>query len=261
MLRTLRIFIATALVFPLPSLAAHPLVTDDTGTQGDGHHALELNAELGRDRADGEVAEGGAAAILSMGAGDAVDLVIGVPASWSRVRVGGTVRDESAGANDATLELKWRFLEREGFSLAVKPGLSLPTGDPRRGLGAGSIGYGLALIATQAFGPVALHFNGAFAHNDHELATDRTSTRHQTWHASAAATAEVVTGLQLVANLGVQSPGERSATTWPAFALVGAVYSITDRIVLDLGVRTGLNAADTDLVVLAGAAYRFGGPR
>jgi hypothetical protein len=261
MLRTLRI-LAAATLLPIPALAAHPLVTDDTGTQGDRRLSLELNGEAARARADGALNEGAAvAAIVSMGAGDAVDLVIGVPAEWSRLRDEGGVLATQGGAADATLEAKWRFLERGGFSLAVKPGLSLPTGDSRAGLGAGSVGYGLALIATQTVGPLAFHVNGGISANDHTHAPDRSSTRHQTWYASAAAAAAVAAGLQVVANVGVESPGERGATAWPAFGLLGAIYAVGDALSLDLGVRTTLDRASPEVALLVGAAWRLGGAR
>jgi hypothetical protein len=256
MLRTFRSFVAAATLLPLPALAAHPLVSDDTGTQGDRRWTLELNGEAARDRAAGAIAESAnAAATLSLGAGEAVDLVFGVPAAWSRSRDGGTVLDQGAGAADARMELKWRFLDGDGFSLAVKPGVSLPTGDAGRGFGAGSLGYGLTLIATRQLGPVALHLNGAWFHADHD-SPDGASSRHDAFHASLAAVAEVAQGLQLAGNLAVETPAERGGA-WPAYALVGAIYSLSDRVDLDLGVRGALNAAAPDLALLAGAAWRF----
>ena len=41
-------FIVVAL-FPVLAQAAHPLITEDTGTQGRGKFQLELTAESGRD--------------------------------------------------------------------------------------------------------------------------------------------------------------------------------------------------------------------
>lgn len=256
MLRTLLILIGTALL-PHAALAAHPLVSDDTGTQGDRRHTLELNGEAGRDRSPGTVDEAAtAAAVLSLGAGEAVDLVLSLPAAWSRSRAGDAVLEQRAGAGDARMELKWRFLELDGLSLAVKPAISLPTGDPARGLGSGSMGYGLTLIATRSLGPVSLHLNGAWFHADHAAAAGDPPPRHDALHASAAAVAEVAPGLQLVGNLAVETPAERGGR-WPAFALAGAVYGVTAELSLDLGVRVALNAPAPDLGLLAGAAWRF----
>jgi hypothetical protein len=259
MLRTLRSILVALGLLPVPTLAAHPLVADDTGTQGARAVQLELTAEVLRDRPDPSALDvgGSAAATLSLGVSESVDVVLGVPAAWSRSSAGGGIVDEAAGAADASLDVKWRFLEAAGFSAAVKPGVSLPTGDARRGLGAGSPGYGLALVGSQALGPISLHVDAGWRRQDHLHLEDRSTHLHETWHASAAIAAAVTKRLRLVANVGAESPGERGATAWPAFALVGAVYSITRALDLDAGVRTALNAAGTDLVALAGAAYRF----
>lgn len=260
-MRTLRNFIGAVLVslLPLPALAGHPLVTDDTGTQGARAVQLELTAELLRDRPDPTALDlgGTAAATISLGVSDAVDVVLGLPAAWSRSSASGGIVAEATGTADATLDVKWRLLEAGGFSAAVKPGLSLPTGDAQRGLGAGRPGYGLALVGSQALGPFSLHLNASWRRQDHGLEEDRSTLRHETWHASAAVAAGVTERLQVVANVGTESPAERGATLWPAFALAGAIYSVTGAFDLDLGVRTALNGAGTDLVVLAGAAYRF----
>ncbi|HSN15810.1 MAG TPA: transporter [Anaeromyxobacteraceae bacterium] len=259
MLRTLRSLFAALGLLPISTLAAHPLVTDDTGTQGARAVQLELTAEVLRDQPDpGALDVGGtAAATLSLGVSESVDVVLGVPAAWTRSSAGDGIVAEAAGAADASLDVKWRFLEAGGFSAAVKPGVSLPTGDPRRGLGAGSPGYGLALVGSQALGPVSLHLTGGWRRQDHLMPEDRSAHRHETWHASAAVAAAVTGRLQLVANVGTESPGERGATAWPAFALAGAIYSISRALDLDVGVRAALNGAGPDLVALAGAAYRF----
>ncbi len=260
MLRTVLIFLAPLVaLLPVPALAAHPLVTDDAGTQGAGALQLELTAELLENRpAPGVVDVGGAAAAtLSLGASDAVDVVLGLPARWTRSRVDGAFVAEAAGTGDATLDAKWRVLEAGGFSVAVKPGLTFPSGEVRRGLGAGRPGYGLTLIGSQAVGRLALHANAGWHRQDHLLPEDRATQRHETWHASVAAALELGERVQVVANVGAASPGERGATAWPAFALLGAIYAVHDRLDVDVGVRAALNGADADRLVLAGAAWRF----
>jgi hypothetical protein len=256
MLRHVLIFFVSAA--PLGAWAAHPLVSDDTGTQGDRRLALELNAQAGRDRTAETLDEAAAAAaILSVGVGDAVDLVLGLPTAWTRTRAGGEILARGAGVTDATLELKWRFLELGGFSLALKPGVSLPTGDPLLGLGSGDVGYGASLIATQALGPVAVHLNAAWSHDDHAAIADRASHRHDAWRGSVAATARVAAGVQVVANVAVESPAARGATPWPAYALAGAICSVGPGVDLDAGVRFGLDAAAPDVAFLAGATWRL----
>jgi len=244
------------------ALAGHPLVTDDTGTQGREKFQLEMNGEVSRDKeVFGGVAtrETGAemAAAFSAGLTDSVDLVVGAPWVWSRVREDGLLTGDEQGIGDLSLELKWRFFERNGFSLAVKPGVTLPTGNEHRGLGNGKPSYGLTMIASQELAPFSLHLNAAYTRNEFKLDADKEVNRHDIWHGSVAATCAVVKDLRLVANYGMESNGQHGADTWPAFILGGAIYTLKENVDLDLGVKGGLNGPEADLAYMAGVAYRF----
>jgi hypothetical protein len=244
------------------AFGAHPLITDDTGTQGKGKFQLEMNGKAARDKeilggVDTREESRELAVALASGATDTVDLVVGLP--WIRSRMkenGATVSDES-GAGDASLEVKWRFLDRGGFSLAMKPGLTLPTGNEERGLGNGRPSFGLTLIATQKWERSFLDFNMGFARSSFELEADRESNRRGTWSASIAVGAEVVKELTMVANIGAETNGDKGSDTWPAFLLGGLIYSVTETLDVDLGIKKGLNRPEADLSVLAGAAWRF----
>jgi hypothetical protein len=98
--------------------AAHPLITEDTRTQGAQRFQLEVFAEQLEERAtrrDQEVYTG----ILSYGIAETADVQAGVP--W--------YRSGPDGVGDASLDLKWRFYERNALGIALKPGITLPTGD------------------------------------------------------------------------------------------------------------------------------------
>lgn len=71
--------------------AAHPLITDDTGTQGKGKFQVEVNGEFryDREKEDGvRIRETGGeiATIFSCGIVDNVDIVLGIPFQWFRIR-------------------------------------------------------------------------------------------------------------------------------------------------------------------------------
>ena len=255
-------WLAALLLAPCSAMGAHPLITDDTGTQGRLRYQVEVNGAVGRDtaRAAGverqeDLAE--TCFAFTIGLLDGLDAVVGVPWAWSSVRAGGALESSGNGVGDVRLELKWRFLERAGFSLAVKPGLTLPTGDEGRGFGNGRVSYALTLIATQELGPVTLHVNGGYSRSEYARAEDRAANRSDVWCASAAATVGVVKGLRLAANLGVESSGDRASATWPAFALAGIIWSVAPNLDLDAGVKAGLTGPETDLTGLFGMAWRF----
>jgi hypothetical protein len=99
--------------------------------------------------------------------------------------------------------------------------------------------------------------NAAFTRNEFKLDADKEANRHDIWHASAAATWEMVKDLQLVANFGMESNGDNGSKKWPAFILGGVIYSVSENIDFDLGVKAGLNSPEPDLSLLTGVAYRF----
>jgi hypothetical protein len=106
--------------------AAHPLITDDTGTQGKGKFLLEVNNEVNYAKESeagvkSKTTGGEVGTILSYGIIDNVDIVLGIPCQWFKVKEDGETISREKGLSDISLELKWRFYEREGWSFALKP--------------------------------------------------------------------------------------------------------------------------------------------
>jgi len=244
------------------AFGAHPLITDDTGTQGRGKFQVELNGEYGHDSESeldvrSKESSGSLETVFSAGLVDSLDLVLAVPYEWSRVKENDMVSADTDGLGDVSLELKWRFFEKNGFSLAFKPAVSFPSGNTDKGLGAGKVGYGATLIATRELAPFAIHVNLAYSHTPFKLQEDKDANRRDIWHASVAGTAEVLEGLQLAANVGMQTNPDKTSNTPPVFCVAGAIYSVTDWLDVDLGVKVGLTKPETDVSMLAGLAVRF----
>ena len=244
------------------AIGAHPLITDDTGTQGKGKFQLEMNGKSGRDKKIPDRAEAREeslelAVALTSGATETVDLVVGLPWIRNRRKENGATVSDDRGAEDASIGVKWRFFDRGDLSLAVKPGVTLPTGDGERGLGNGRPSYGMTLIATQKRERSFLHVNMGYVRNTFERETDRESKRKGIWSASVAVGAEVMKALTMVANIGAETNGDKGAVTPPAFLLGGLIYSVTGNLDMDLGIQKGWNRPAEDLAVLAGVAWRF----
>lgn len=245
------------LLIVCPSWAAHPLITDDTGTQGKGKFQMELNGQYDWDKETEESESvnstgGQTSATLSYGIADNVDLVLSMPYLWGKAEVNEiTVYDEK-GIGDATLETKMRLLEKSGFSLALKPGISFPTGDYEKGLGAGLVGGHIFLIASQELGAWAFHGNLGYIRNE-----NKTDERKDIWHASVATTWEVVKNLKLTANVGIERNPDDDANNDPAFLIGGIIYSIKENLDVDFGVKCGLTKSETDVSALAGITFRF----
>lgn len=219
--------------------AAHPLITEDTGTQGAGRYQLEVFAEELEERAtrrDVEIYRG----FLSYGIAESADVQVGLP----------LYRDGPDGVGDASLDLKWRFFERNAWSLALMPGITLPTGDERDGRGTGRATWGSLIILSYAPGAVAVHAHAGFRRNENKL-NERESLRQL----AAAATYRVG---------DVRFVGELTRETNPVpgggtvrYTTLGAIWSMTRDVDLDIGWRTGNGSAPIEEALLLGATVRW----
>lgn len=68
---------------------------------------------------------------------------------------------------------------------------------------------------------------------------------------------ETIKDLKIVANIGMERNPVKSSNTHPAFILGGVIYSITENLDIDLGVKRGLNSPETDYSILAGIILGF----
>jgi len=95
------------------SCAAHPLITDDTGTQGKGKFLVELNGQASYDSMD-SVDDTGAKrevksretelkANFTYGVMENVDVILGVPYQWKRVEESNITTSDVHGIADMSL--------------------------------------------------------------------------------------------------------------------------------------------------------------
>jgi hypothetical protein len=255
------VFAVTTILAPLAGTAnaAHPLITDDTGTQGKGTTQFEFIGEYGQNKEEGVTEkkfEVPTVPFLSYGITDSLDLVFGLPYSTVTVDDGQTA-NTVRGFKDASIELKARFYEKDGLSLAVKPGMSLPTGNEEKGLGNGKTSYSAFFITTKEASPWAFHVNVGYIRNEYKLQADEEANRKDIWHVSLASQVEVVKDLNLVANIGIERNPDVTSDVNPAFVLGGLVYAAGEKMDLDFGVKGGLNKTETDYTVLAGVTWRL----
>lgn len=227
------------LAVALDAQAAHPLITEDTGTQGAGRYQLEVFAEELEERGtrrDIEVWTG----VLSYGVGETADVQVGIP----------VYRDGPDGVGDASLGLKWRFLERNAWSLALKPGITVPTGDERDGRGTGKVTWGSLIIVSYAPGAIAVHAHAGFWRNENKLG-ERESLRQL-----AAAATYRIGDVRFVGEFARETnpvPGGRTVR----YSTIGAIWSMTRDVDLDIGWRNGNGSAPIDEALLIGATVRW----
>jgi hypothetical protein len=239
------------------AFAAHPLITDDTGTQGKGKFLLEVNSEFNYDKERAEEITtketgGEVATLLSYGITENIDIVLGLPYQWIKTEEDRETISNVDGISDMSLEAKLRFYEKDGFSFALKPGITFPTGNEKKDLGTGKVSYGIFFITTKEMKPWAFHLNLGYIRNKNKI-----DERTDIWHASLASEVEVIKDLKAVANIGIERNPERTSDGHPAFILGGLIYSVSENFDIDFGVKRGLNKPETGYAILVGIAFRF----
>lgn len=253
--------LAVALFASAPAWSAHPLLTDDTGTQGTGGFQLEIQTESSKHEATvaGVRVKDTAQTsnvVLAYGITDTLDVALAPGWISQKQRVDSDPEDKLSGQGDTAVELKWRFFEKDGYSLALKPGIYLDTADT--GLGNGKTSYGVALIGTAEMDAWTALWNIGYTRNNYE---DPTGLRKGLWQVSLGAAVPMSDTLQAVAEVGTRTNDAIDDAYFPdkmaRFASLGAIWSPADNMDFDVGVRKGLNDAEDDTVVLLGATFRW----
>ncbi len=252
MSRNFRLALLLVVITSRVAFATQPLITDDTETQGTGRFQLELEFENARDELGGiSNMRDSLHVALTYGLLDAVDLAVSVPYQYL-VSTSFLSKSRVDGFSDTVLEVKWRFAQMGGLSFAIKPGISLPSGDESRGLGEGAVGCHFFFIATEAYEPWKFHLNFGYIRN--ENAVDQ---RSDIWHLSLASEFQMFTWLKAVANIGAERSPQKGSDNPIGFVLGGLVFPVIDRMDLDIGIKGGLTKPASNYSLLAGVTIRF----
>jgi hypothetical protein len=227
-----------------PSFAAHPMLTEDTGTQGKDRFELELGFERVRE-GDAHAFEFGPQ--LSWGVLDNLDLI--VRPTWLDLRGSAT---SARGLGDTALDVKWRFLEDGPWSFGLRAGLDLPTANEGKGLGTGETGYHGVLIATWAIEPLAVSANLGVLH-----VGNLPLQRRDLALATCSVVWEVREGFKLAAEVNTASNPDPDRSTWPTVARIGVIWSLNKYWDVDAGYQAPLNHAAPDAAILVGATLRW----
>jgi hypothetical protein len=255
---------------PAAGLAAPPYMTDDTGTQGRGNWQLELIGEYIRH--DRTAILGGMSInqvrrvtllgpVLTYGVTEKVDVAVGVFRLRDRITENGMLVQDVDDTSDSTVEVKWRVYELNGLSLAVKPGLLLPTGDENEGLGTGRLSWGVNGILTYETGSWTWLANLAYAEARFKRPEDAETNPRHLWRLSGGLGYRLHEKLKLAAEAGTRTNPAKDDPFLPGsnghFAMLGAVYSPTRKIDIAVGLRKSTNDGESDRAIPFGVTFRW----
>ncbi|MBE0614089.1 MAG: transporter [Burkholderiales bacterium] len=240
--------------------AFQPLVTDDTGTQGDGRKQLEAAFTLDRAASAGNTVRTQTLPLVyTAGVAEALDVFAG----WNhaRIRSNDSGGDASGGANPA-FGIKWRFYENQAgkTSIALKPEVLFPVSAGREsaGLGRGKTSGNLTLVLTREVSFGAIHINagaGRDRYRDTSSNPDTTRTR-----ASIAPVLNLTQQWKLALDMGTESAHAGGARVRTDFVELGAIYSPGKDLDVALGI---IRSSDNDTplttthAATVGIAWRF----
>jgi len=147
---------------------------------------------------------------------------------------------------------KWRFYDDgQGWSLGVRPELTLPTGSESRGLGNGRATGSVTLLSTLEHDDWTWLANAGYTRNE-----NRAGDRKSLWAVSTALLYALAPKWTLAADVGVSrspDPDERREK----YGLLGVIYSVDDDLDLDIGWRRSLGADPTANTLGVGVTLRW----
>lgn len=252
-LKNFQLLFAMTLLLPFATFAAHPMLTEDLDTQGTGKFQMDVNTEHGYQDGDGSQTHAFVtAATLYYGFRENADLMFTAQHSEKNVLTNGVPDTTGEGFNDVALDVKWRFYEKDGVVYGIKPGISFPTGDKNKGLGTGKATYGAVLLSAIERGSWLYNWHVGYKHNRNVI-----DERENLWHVSASASYSIRENLMLVADIGTDTNTDKTSSDRPRYLVLGAIYSPSDNLDLDLGIRKEITGPAVNYVGLAGLTLRW----
>jgi hypothetical protein len=237
---------ALSLVFAVRAAhAAHPLQTEDTGTQGASN--VEIENGLSRARFASTTLTTYQPQV-SVGLAATVDAIVQPSVVWLQA----PGRAATSGVGDTNLDGKWRFHGSDPWSFAIRAGVLAPTSQGGLGLPHGDVSEHALLVATWDDSPTTVHANLGLTRVPRAPATRATVA-----HASAALMQQVDERLILTADGEADQDPDPSRKTWPGSLLGGLIWTARPGLDLDIGYQRSFGAQPVNRQWMAGLTYRF----
>jgi len=231
------------LLAPWAAFAAHPLQTEDTGTQGTAN--VEIENGFSNARFDSTTVATYQPQ-LSIGVANSVDAIL----QPALVRVRSPQQASVTGWGDTNLDAKWRFWSSDPWSLALRGGVLAPTG--RKGLTRGEASEHALLVATWKDAPTTVHANVGLT----RLAR-APGARASVAQVSAAVMQSIDNGLVLAADGELHQDPDPARKTWPGSLLGGLIWTARPGLDLDIGYQRSFSAQPVNRQWMAGLTWRF----
>ncbi len=228
-----------------PAFAAHPLQTEDTGTQGEGNVELENGFARARFAATTVTTY---QPQVSVGLAPTFDAIV----QPALIRQQARGQPSVSGLGDTNVDAKWRFWGVDPWSFGLRAGITAPTGRHGLGLPHGEVSEHALLVATWDNAPTTVHANVGLAH-----APGAPGTRATLAHVSAALMQAVNERLILTFDAEADQNPDASRHDWPGSVLGGVIWTARPGLDLDVGYQRSIDARPLNRQWMAGLTCRF----
>jgi hypothetical protein len=235
------------IVYLPPSFAGRPLTTDDAWTVEKGKFQLELG--LDATRQDNRDREYNPSITMSYGLSEKTDLGVGSGYLFTQPEEG----EKENGLADTEAKLKYRWMDEKEWTpaLATAAKLKIPTASETKGLGSGKPDFGINMIATKNLSKrLVLHLNVGYT-----FIGDGESNKELNY--SLAAQYALTDRWALVGEFFGTNNLNGMTGDDPFSGLLGTYYLITESLIWDMGIETGMNNAAPDYRLTTGITLLF----
>lgn len=220
---------------PGTGFASRPFLTEDAGVAG--RRVAQLEASWDYIHWSRDVNEHVLTFVPIFGVADEVEISAEIPLMMHNHRHGGKV----AGVGDVSIVTKFLLADEQRFTPAVvlKTALKTSTGHAARGLGSGTLDYGLVAAASKQIDNVIVH--GMLGHTF--IGTNGDETLRDTFVYGVAAEYLLTEMTRIVAEFAGNRHPDRAVENHAQSVMAGVVHSITGDFVFDISARVGTSAA------------------
>jgi hypothetical protein len=214
------------------SFAYRPLATEDAGVAGKGMAQVEMSQDYFKWNGDRENV---LLFVPIYGITERIELSLEIPYLFHN-----PAEEKSVdGIGDINFVGKFLLLEEKDTrpAFTLKGVVKTKSGDEKKGLGSGDIDYSLVAVASKTIGDLTLHGMLGYTfvgENGDENIKD-------IYLYGVAADYGITEKFHIVAEIAGNRHPDRAQPDNPLSSLVGVTYKVSDKIILDGGVRYGFN--------------------
>jgi len=228
-----------------------PFMTEDAGVAGKGVMQLELGSEYAK-QSNGEN-ESSLQFVPIYGVTDWMELSAELPYKFAE----DSGNDDMNGFEDMLLGLKTQILKEERApALLLKTVVKFDNGDESNGLGSGDMDIGFVAAATKRIGDLTLHANIGYTFVGNDF--DPNFTNYILY--GVAGEYSFKEKINLMAEIYGESNSHFHIGAFKQHdlqTLLGLTYQLTEKIILDSGIKIGLLENSPDLGLTLGLSINF----